>query len=63
MRFHFQQLGKLYITCKQQSKFADFPLRLVADEATIYLQTEPVLLDNLKSHMGNCAEAYLEAIL
>lgn len=57
-RFHFQQLEKLYITCKQQSKFADFPLRLVADEVTIHLQPEPVLLDNLKAHMGNCAEAW-----
>ena len=66
-RFHFQELGKLYITCKQQSKFEDFPLRLVANEATIHLKTEPVLLDNFIAdlkvlNIGNSEEAYLEAI-
>lgn len=66
-RFHFQKLGQLYITCRQQSQFTDFPLRLVADEATIHLKTEPVLLDYFivgltALYMGNPAEAYLEAI-
>lgn len=66
-RFHFQKLGQLYITVRQQSQFADFPLRLVADEATIHLKTEPVLLDHFivgltALYMENSAEAYLEAI-
>jgi len=42
-RFHFQESGKIYITCRQQSKFED----LVANEAKIYLKTEPALLDHL----------------
>ncbi len=66
-RFHFQQLGKLYITCRQQSRFEKFPLREVANEATIHLKTEPVLLDNfivgLKAlSNGNSEEAYLESV-
>ena len=45
-RFHFPQPGKLYITSKQQSGFEDFGRKNVASEATLYLKTEPVLLDN-----------------
>ena len=45
-RFHFPQPGRLYITCKQQSAFEDFSGKNVANEATIHLRTEPVLLDN-----------------
>src|SRR4051812_5113878 len=45
-RFHFPRPGKLYITCKQQSAFEDFSGKNVANEATLHLRTEPVLLDN-----------------
>jgi hypothetical protein len=45
-RFHFPKPGKLYVTCKQQSGFQDFGRKNVASEATLYLRTEPVLLDN-----------------
>ena len=66
-RFHFQGLGKLYIICKQQTKFENFPLRLVANKATIHLKTEPVLLDNFIVGLEalsrrNSQEAYLEAV-
>jgi hypothetical protein len=66
-RLHFAKPGKLYITCKQQSKFEDFSVTKVASEATIYLKTEPALLDNfivdLRSlYMEKREEAYLEAI-
>jgi hypothetical protein len=66
-RFHFPKPGKLYITCKQQSEFSDFSIKKVASEATLYIQTEPVLLDNflgefkaLNTKTRN--DAYLEGI-
>lgn len=66
-RLHFAKPGKLYITCKQQSEFKDFSVTKVASEATLYLKTEPALLDNfinnLRSlHTQEGEEAYLEAI-
>jgi len=66
-RLHFAKPGKLYITCKQQSEFEDFSVMKVASEATLYLRTEPALLDNfiaeLRSlHAEQREEAYLEAI-
>lgn len=66
-RFHFQEFGQLYVTHRQSSQFADFPLRLVADEATVHLKNESVLLDHFivgltALYMGNPAEAYLKAI-
>lgn len=45
-RLHFARPGKLYVTCKMESPFADFALNKVASQATLYLRTEPVLLDN-----------------
>ncbi len=66
-QLHFAKPGKLHITCKQQSEFEDFSVMKVASEATLYLETEPVLLDNFISdlrglHMEKREEAYLEAI-
>jgi len=66
-RFHFPKPGKLYITCKQQSDFQGFSLKNVASEATLYLKTEPVLLDNFLEQMkaldaGKREDAYLETI-
>ncbi len=67
-RLHFQQTGKCYITCKQQSKFEDFSVRPVANEAIIHLKTEPILLDNFIVNLkalsnGNSETAYLESVL
>jgi len=45
-RLHFARPGKLYITCKMESEFQEFSVNKVASEATLYLRTEPVLLDN-----------------
>jgi hypothetical protein len=45
-RLHFQEPGKLYITCKLQSRFERFSIKEVASEATLYLESEPILLDN-----------------
>lgn len=66
-RFHFAQPGRLYITCRQQSRFEDFGCKNVASEATLYLKTEPVLLDNFIEQLKaleakNRDDAYLETI-
>ena len=46
LRLHFQKPGKLYITIEAQSGFEEFGIKNVASEATLYLRSEPVLLDN-----------------
>ena len=66
-RFHFSQPGKLYVTCKQQSAFDDFGRKNVASEATLYMKTEPVLLDNFLEQLKALdakkrEDAYLETI-
>ena len=45
-RLHFQSPGRLLVTVRGQSGFRDFGIKTVASEATLYLSTEPVLLDN-----------------
>ena len=66
-RLHFPKPGRLYITSKQQSEFGEFSVTKVASEATLYLKTEPVLLDNFIGELRRldakkCEEAHLEAI-
>ena len=51
-RLHFQSPGKIVITVKAQSDFQEFGIKTVASEATLYLRTEPVLLDNFISALG-----------
>lgn len=45
-RLHFQDRGILFVTVKSQTDFQDFGKKNVASEATMYLRTEPALLDN-----------------
>jgi hypothetical protein len=64
---HFRKPGKLFITCRQQSDFEDFARKNVASEATLYLKTEPVLLDNFLKQLKGLDgkkrdDAYLETI-
>jgi hypothetical protein len=66
-RLHFPEPGKPFITCKLQSEFQDFSMNKVASEATLYLRTEPVLLDNFITELKSLSdkkrnEAHLEAI-
>src|SRR5215510_13154315 len=44
-RFHFPEPGRLYITCRQESEFVKFSKKTVASRATMYIKSEPVLLD------------------
>jgi hypothetical protein len=66
-RLHFPKPGRLYVTCRQQSAFDDFTLTKVASDATLYLRTEPVLLDRFIEELGGVStgkrdDAYFEAI-
>ena len=65
-RLHFREHSKIHITIKAQSEFEEFGMQKVASEATLYLISEPILLDNfiadlraLKSGLRD--EARLEA--
>jgi hypothetical protein len=65
-RLHFPKPGRLYVTCSQQASFEDFTLTKVASEATLYLKTEPALLDRFIDELREVStqkrgEAYLEA--
>ena len=66
-RFHFPSPGRLYITCVQESDFEEFGRKTVASSATMYLKSEPGLLDNFVAELRAMAsgardEAHLEAI-
>jgi hypothetical protein len=65
-RLHFQERGKIYVSIIAQSDFEEFGKKNVANEAKLYLVTEPALLDNfiqslkqLKS--SQCDEVHLES--
>ena len=66
-RLQFPRPGRLHITCRQESDFEDFAKKTVASHATLYLQSEPALLDQFLSQFHALAtstsdEAYLEGI-
>jgi hypothetical protein len=65
-RLHFQESGKIYITIAAQSEFEEFGIKNVASEATLYLRSEPALLDNFIGELkalaaGKRDDANLEA--
>ena len=51
-RLHFRSPGKLNVSTHQQSDFTSFSGREVANEARLYLVSEPVLLDNFIAELG-----------
>ncbi|MES2415058.1 MAG: hypothetical protein V4614_14725 [Pseudomonadota bacterium] len=66
-RLHFQDRGILFVTVKSQTDFRDFGKKNVASEATLYLRTEPTLLDNFLATLkgmsdGKKEDAALETI-
>jgi hypothetical protein len=66
-RFQFPSPGTLYITCEQESDFEEFARKTVASRATMYLKSEPALLDRFIVELqalasGDSDEASLEAI-
>ncbi len=66
-RFHLLSPGRLCVTCKQESSFESFAEKTVASRATLYLRSQPVLLDRFIAELqalssGESEEAHLEAI-
>jgi hypothetical protein len=66
-RFHFPKPGRLHITCCQESDFAEFGLKTVASSATLYLRSEPALLDSFITQLnwlmsGEQSSAQLDAV-
>ena len=67
VRMHFRQGAKLFVRVLAQSRFSRFEDREIASEATLYLISEPVLLDNFIPALrmlseGSVDEAELEAM-
>jgi hypothetical protein len=65
--FHFAKPGRLYITCRQESAFEEFGRKTVASCATMYLSSEPALLDRFIEELKRIpvdaqGEAHLEAV-
>jgi hypothetical protein len=66
-RFHFLKPGKLYITSQQESDYSEFGKKSVASCATLYLQSEPALLDRFVGELKSLSarardDASLEAV-
>jgi hypothetical protein len=65
-RLHFQNRGKIHVTIKSQSDYKEFGIKNVASEATLYIISEPALLDNFIAELRKLQatvtdEATLEA--
>lgn len=66
-RFHSPKPGRLFITCEQESDFREFGKKTVASSATMYLCSEPALLDRFIDELKRIpedanGEARLEAV-
>lgn len=66
-RFHFSVPGRLLVSCEQESEFVEFAKREVASRATMYVKSEPALLDRFIAELravaaGSREVAYLEAV-
>lgn len=66
-RFHFPQPGRLYISCQQEAEYVPFGNKTVASCATIYLQSEPALLDRFVGELRGLVsrernDAFLETV-
>ena len=51
-RLHFQIPGTLFITVRAESEWRPFKKAEVASHATLYMKTEPVLLENFIEDLG-----------
>ena len=66
-RFHFPVPGRLFVSCEQESEFVEFAKKEIASRATMYVKSEPALLDRFIAELravaaGTGEEAYLEAV-
>jgi len=66
-RFHFSEPGGLLISSRQESDFTPFGKQSVASNATLYIRSEPALLDRFIEELKGIGEdsdgeAFLEAV-
>lgn len=66
-RLHFHERGRLLVSVNMQSEYVDFGKKNVASEASLYLISEPSLLDSFIESLravgdGHRINARLEAI-
>ena len=66
-RFHFPVPGRLYVSCEQESEFTEFAKKEVASRATMYVMSDPALLDRFIAELravaaGSSEVAFLEAV-
>lgn len=59
-RLHFQSPGNLYITIAAQSEYFDFGNKHVATESTLYMTTEPALLDDFIRALKALSDGYID---
>jgi hypothetical protein len=50
-RLHFQLPGTLRVSLRAQSEFNEFGTKTIASEATLFFNSEPVLLDNFVAEL------------
>ena len=55
-RFHFQSPGTLRVSVSAQSKFEEFGKKTVASDANLFINSEPVLLDNFIDELASLSE-------
>jgi hypothetical protein len=66
-RFHFAKPGRLYVSVELESDFSEFGRKNVACRASMFLKSEPALLDRFIDELTTVAydateDAHLEAI-
>ncbi len=66
-RLHFAVPGRLYVSCRQESDYAEFGKKKIASSASLHLVSEPALLDRFIRELRRLAstddsEAFLEAV-
>ena len=60
VRMHFRKGAKLFLRVSAESEFSPFGDREVASEATLYLMSEPVLLDNFIPALRMLSEGHVD---
>lgn len=66
-RFHSPVPHRLFVSCEQEAGFVEFAKKVVASRATMFVRSEPALLDRFIAELravaaGTSEEAYLEAV-
>jgi hypothetical protein len=66
-RFRLSAPGRVFVSCEQESEFVEFAKKEVASRATMYVKSEPALLDRFIAELravsvGSNEEAYLEVV-